>query len=194
MKTGPDGLCVKCGADLKNWRETLGEHDCLPEPALVRCDTADEMDCRSCHHEGEHLWLDRPFSGSPCGRRYCKSSDSLVRCNPVPEPAAAHGVAFKGNAPQLLRYLSGLTEERFQAMMHAGFTITDADEQRKAEAERIFRDMTGDREAEAGLEEKVLAVIHDFGAITRGNNNPALIQLQEGCATARIMELIGEGE
>lgn len=200
---------------------------CLPEPALVRCDTAGECGNDECVASRDH-------KADHCTNRrghYCRFADCHVRCNPVPEPAAPgtdlyvtggiktdaltrkpHGVVFKGNAPQLMRYLGGLTEERFQAMMHAGFTITDVDGQRKADAARVFAEMqrpqgyhdvaefyrsnqqVEDEEARIELENRVLAEIHSFGALTRGATDTMLIWSQEQAATAHMMRLIGEGE
>ncbi len=97
------------------------------KPAQVRCDTAGEAGtCEGCDHGRDHEII--PFKcHTKRGRWFsCPSTNTIVHCNPVPEQAKPRGVAFKGTPSQLFRYLGGLTDERFQAMMHAGITIDTA--------------------------------------------------------------------
>ncbi len=164
---------------------------CLPEPALVRCDTAGEAGaCEDCDHGHDHAIIPFRCRTKPGPWFSCPSTNTVVHCNPVPEPAAPHGASFKGTASQLVRYFAGMTEERFQALMHADFTIMEA-EDRKAVAERIMRENgQGDREAEAGLDARVLAEIHSFGARTRGMTNANRIYSEELYARSHIMKLI----
>ncbi len=215
---------------------------CLPEPALVRCDSWEDCPDSSCEKNLPH----EPVIG--CFERfYCRRVECHVRCNPVPEPAAPHGavcqacgmtndrvrhstgtgflcddymacanrvernlrrsaetelealrphgVAFKGTATQLVRYFAGMTEQRFQALMHADFTIREA-EDRKAVAERIMRENgQGDREAEAHLKRKVWIEVFNVARDYIGNtvHQRSIEYIADG-ATARIMKLIGEGE
>ncbi|KKM94466.1 hypothetical protein LCGC14_1198070 [marine sediment metagenome] len=131
------------------------------EPAQVRCDTAGEAGaCEGCDHGRDHEII--PFK---CHTKRgpwfsCPSTNTVVHCNPVPEPVKPHGVAFKGTPSQLFRYLGGLTDERFQAMMHAGITIDTAPDL-KADALRVQEDANGEGVTEIGYLNAVYRAIRD---------------------------------
>lgn len=185
--TGPDGLCVKCGADLKNWRETLGAHDCKPEPATFRCDTWRSCGSHDCPHVTEH----EPWGNCDERRAYCSTSDTMIQCLPVPEPAAPHGVVS-------LYGLAGKAETVFAEIKHLAdleakgeLRLVDIAKDRKAVAERIMRaNGQGDREAEVGLELEVNRIVNGVYAGGVAGDTSDVV----GSATARIMKLIGEGE
>ena len=106
-----------------------------------------------CFHQIAHDERDKEV----CGLYMCHRAGFRVKCVYTPEPAKPHGVAFKGTASQLFRYLGGLTDERFQAMMHAGITIDTTD--LKADALRVQEDANGEGVAEMVYKAEVRAII-----------------------------------
>ena len=77
-----------------------------------------------------------------CGLYMCHRPGFRVQCVYTPEPAKPHGVIFRGTAREICAHLGGLTDERFQAMMHAGITI-DTAPNLKADALRVQEDANG---------------------------------------------------
>ncbi len=151
--------------------------------AEVRCDTADECGSDSC---GARLPHPRYTGGDHCATSYhCGTAGAQVRCNPVPEPAKPHGVAFKGTASQLFRYLGGLTDERFNAMMHVGITI-DTTPDLVADALRVQEDANGEGVTEREYERKVKTTIHSELLFP---DEPHYSAEETAIAAARIVKL-----
>ncbi len=161
---------------------------CLPEPALVRCDTWRDCDAKNCLKWEPHEAGPTCYQGWFCPRQAVR-----VTCNPVPEPAAPHGpitlVGLAGKAEPVFAQIKHLADLEAKGEIRL---IDIAAENRKADAERIMEENgQGDREAEAGLEEKVRAAATQ--ALLPFENSPATYKIADAI-TARIMKLIGEGE
>ncbi len=167
----PEGVCFHQIAHDERDKEVCGLYMChragfrvqcvyTPEPAkpvlppLVKCEAASI--CKApCSEHGKEPHVRLETCRNVCSTLF--GGQNGAKCRPVPEPAKPHGVAFKGTASQLFRYLGGLTDERFQAMMHAGITIDTLD--LKADALRVQEDANGPRPTEAEWEESMRAII-----------------------------------